>query len=622
MASAQEIMGVVEADERLTAQLRNRMRNDHLLYTLDPFRWRQLGVETERQAKITAPAPRVLAHTMMALLGMARMTYRAPIESHSEEEGNAGRAAEQLFTGFMQQSDGENTRMGRMLTREHLVENLVVRGFGVLLHRLVQDRQTLQARAVIEAWDPLNTHWGMDRNGLAWAAYKQYFTADELDASWGGRGASRRSAAKTVLPEGVGNRASSLYKVIDYYDRKENVLVVDGEVRRRVPMRSTGGEVPVTVVAVGGQLMRDADTGVVDYFNWGQSIYDENRQMWPVYYGILSTKWERLLRVNNPATISHAEGGEDWVSRVNPEIQSPYERGIRLFANSATGESIEPVKQPEMPRDLLELEASVVGEIQRSGLPHLLHGQSGGQVSSGYNTSLLLGTSDIKTRPFHQAMLRIYQRVEQSLRSQFMSGYFGPVRMRGRVGQYAPFNNLIGPEQVAGAPELVFEMKPDNLSDVAQRMSVVAGMRSGDPPLIDDETLLDWSGLVDDPSFTLEKVRLQEARRQLPMARMLYDMKAAIAAGDMELANALAVGLEQMMLPGAAPQTPAALPSGRGGGGISGGPLGMLRQGGGGGGGASVRGLETEFGGSPRGGMPNPSDERQLGGRPRPPGMR
>ena len=42
--------------------------------------------------------------------------------------------------------------------------------------------------------------------------------------------------------------------------------------------------------------------------------------------------------------------------------------------------------------------------------------------------------------------------------------------------------------------------------------------------------------------------------------------------------------------------------------------------GGGGGGGRGSSFIPTEAGGSPRGGAPNPSDESQLGGRPRPPG--
>ena len=584
----------VRTADQQTLGMRQRMVEDQLLFSLDPFEWWKVGERIPPNTpRYTSNEPKVLAQTAITMLTQARLTYTAPRESAVDDYLKSGRMAEQLFAGFMRQVDDQQTVLVNPTIRRSLAFYCALRGFVIGLHVLTKDEETWETVARMEAWDPFNVYWGRDYKGIAWACHYQDLDSYRMEARFG------PSAITGYQPSQLSDKDAT-WRVYDYYDRDENIVMIGERIALRQKHFGSHDRVPVTIVPVGAPLVVSPNDGFMYDRDFGESIYAANRELYPKLNAILSAKYARVVRAINPAVGELSDTGRPFIPQ---EVASPYDMGLRLRMNALNHEAVIPIEEPEMPRETAELEGTTSGQLQRGGVPHIVHGQSS-QQSSGYNTSLLLGSSQFLVEPRLEAMSAWYKSAEQHFRRQFSSGFFDAVRLQGQVSRQKSFDVMIEPAMIKDAPPLHFDMRLVNPQEIAQKIALAQMLREGPYPLVDDNTIRDVYMEVEDPDFVGDLVAMQTAWRATPKTQLILALQAAVENGDDRLAQALMGELMmEMQQPGQVPvnqggQSQGALP----------GP-GSPRP-------------RTEAGGSPRAGQPNQSDERQLGGRPREAGVR
>ena len=577
---------------------------DQMLYALDPFEWWKVNERVPvATARYTSNSPKVLGQTARALLVKARLTYTAPRESSSDEYLESGRMAEQLFAGFLTNVDDYQTDLINPSLRAQLAFYTAIRGFVCGLHVLTKNEEW-ETMPRIEAWDPFNTYWGRDHKGLAWACYYQDLDQYRMESRFG------PSVLTGYQPKGL-NMKDPTWRVYDYYDREMNYVMIGDRVALRQQHFGSGGRVPVTIVPVGDPMVVSPHDGHSYERDFGESIYAANREIYPKMNAMMSAKYARFIYMINPATKEQSRQGRAFIPQ---EVASPYTMGTRHRLSTLNEEDIMPLELGEFPNDSVVLEGAISGELQRGGFPHIIRGESS-QTSSGYNTSLLMSSAQFVVEPRLDAMKAFYKSAWLHLKRQFTSGYFDPIRVQGQVSRQKPFDVTIEPNMIKDAPELQFDMRVVNAAEIAQKIGLVDTLRKGPYPLVDDDTLRDVYLEVEDPDFVGDLVSMQTAARSTPQTQLLLALEAAVKHGNDQLAQVLMGNLLRLMQP----DVPAQLPNGQrmvGRGGMPG------AGGGGGGGGGGMSGLTTAEGGSPRAGQPNPSDERQQGGRPREAGER
>ena len=602
-ADAHMVRENCEAAHNDTAALRLRQMADYDLYRLAPFTWRQIIAEKipAKTATLTSNEPRTLADTVASILVDAPVTFRCPTSNELEDIREAGRAVEELFDGFMKLSEKDRPLLVQPSIKEQLVFYMLIRGFAIGLHLLMKN-DVGDTVPHLEVWDPLNVYWGVssdgrgtgqDQNGLAWACHYQDLDAWRLDS----RFHDDRAAISGGLTPTYMRGDKPIFRVFDYYDREYNIVVVDDKVVSKT--RHFGmGYVPVSVIPVGpSPLVVDSESATAYTEDFGASIYAHNRDLYPKLNAVLSTKYERVLRYLNPAVATRSRTGR---YTLPSNISNPFDRGSRFQQSTANEEMIEALQEPALPRDAAEFEGSLQIQMQKGGVPNVVHGQST-TPSSGYNTSLLLSSQKHILNPRLIAITHWYTNCEEHLRRQFSSGLFEAVRLAGEIDSRRPYNRLIEPSVIRQAPAPIVRCRIKNPAELAERLNLAQALKSlglGDDLLILDEVLE-----FDDPDGILDRMALQTAKRALPQTQLFEAVKAAEAAGEEELAKLLYLELLRYVQQGQQGPQPVS------------GPPGTQAP-------TSAGGSRTQAGGSPQAGQPNQSDESQLTGRPRPEGVR
>ena len=601
-----------------TLATRLRMIGDYQLYRLSPFTWRQIISDRipPNSATFTSNEPRTLADTVISILSESRISVRSPTIDQPEPVRDAGRAAEQLFNGIITKAEEDRSLLVETSLKQQIAFYMCIRGFVAGLHTF---SKTPNGETVFhtEIWDPLNVYWGVasDSGGegpgthrLDWICHYQDLDAWRIDARFG-NGAG--SISGTLTPD-YEHEGKPMFRVYDFYDREYNTVVADDMVVKR--QKHFGqGYVPATVIPVGpAPFIVDAQSATGYPEDFGSSIFAHNRDLYPKVNAILSSKYERTLRMVNPATVQRSTTGR---FTLPANISNPYDRGNRYRLSTMNEEDIQPLRQPDLPRDALELEASLQVQIQKGGVPNIVHGQSA-TPSSGYNTSLLISSQRHILQPRLDAMRQFYMGLERFTRRQFSTGFFEPMRLQGEIDRRTPYNRLIEPSVVSQAPAPIFQCRVKNPAELAQRIALFQATTQGQDPAFDLAYALDEVLEVDDPDSMLARLAIQSAKRALPQTRIYEAIKAAEEIGDEMLAKLLAGALMQLM--GGPPDT-----QGQGGGQPGGPPArGPRPPSGAGPQPAQATRPDTNAGGSPQAGMPNESTEAQNMGRPRPEGTR
>ena len=624
---AHRIRELCDAAYNNTMAMRLRMMADYDLYRLAPFTWRQIVADMipPNMATVTGNDPRTLADTIISLLVEARLVARSPTADQPQPVRDAGRMAERLFHGLLMQAEQQQGGMVQSSVRQQLAFYMCVRGFAAGLHTLTKNRAG-ETMIHVEIWDPLNVYWGVssddagsgsDHNGLAWACHYQDLDAWRLDARFAGaEGAISGHVKPTYVRE---NRP--MYRVYDFYDRVWNIVVVDGKVVLR-QQHFGEGHVPVSIIPVGpSPFIIDPQSAMSYPEEFGASVFAPNRTLYPKLNAVNSVKYERILRQANPPVKVISQTGR---KTLPPNISNPFDRGQRYQLAAQFQEDIVPLVEAPIPRDALEFEAGLQMQLQKGGVPNVVHGQNA-QPSSGYNTALLISQQRHVIAPRLEAQTQWFSGFEQFVRRQFGSGYFESMHLEGEIDRRTPYSLVAEPATIRQAPRVLIESRIKNQAELAQRVAAaqaLIGLGLADRNYVRDEIME-----IDDPDAMEGRLALEMAKMLLPETKLWEAMQAAIKDGDQIMAQLIFGNLLKVMAgPANDPQGPG---EPRGGGPSSGPPQQRQARPGqpaqGSPGGAGMREGErpnTNAGGSPQAGRPNPSNESQTMGRPRPPGTR
>lgn len=555
MVQAEEIVRKVEQHRNATASWRDSMDLDLRLYDGFPYQTESAILHGEGASRddggyrsYTSNEPQTYGKKVIATLSLSRPNLRVPAGVEFRDKRDFHDLKERLGIGMLHQADDwlVDVRMEKTL-QESLAWYTSIRGAYAVRALLVKSEDGGQ-RVEIQPWDPRDTYWGMDKDGMAWACLKQWYTVDRIAVEFG-----------ITMPER--DDSNELVEVYSYYDRKRHMIVIpdlkDGFAKKPLNHGAVDGsgkpKVPVHIGGVGSRPLlnnshlpqRSEITGgnvsghsQVDYDGWGESIFVANRGIYPLVNELRSIYLHLVAAARERTWVYSSAGGEKQLS------DDPNQEGgvIPIDLN----EHLDPIPLPEMTKDAAALLGLVEGEMQRGALPHSIFGELQFQLS-GIAIDTLRQNMLTVISPALKAMDRAVKQILTGLTDQYVGGAFAPMKLAGIGVNREYFDEEISPDDIRDLPGYLVKHVANLPHDDAAKIAMAQLAREGPNgvPLYDDLFIHEEIMETSDVGAVMDRINLQMAERGHPSALALTLMNASEARGETEYAG---IYLRQLMI--------------------------------------------------------------------------
>jgi hypothetical protein len=215
----EEVEKAVERHMAETDGLRERMEEDYEIYRLTAF---DAG---EGYQNYTSNAPQTYADKIIGWLGAHELIVRVPHSGDPAEERDQNDAKERLLIGLLRSADASLVEQLVPALKPQLSWYICLRGWYAGRALLVKDEDE-GTYVDVTPWDPLHTYWSKGRRGLEWACYKVRRTRDEIESEYPDFDFDEFSSNGRNPDEGG-------FDVYDYYDRKDNCVVIEGKFAKK-----------------------------------------------------------------------------------------------------------------------------------------------------------------------------------------------------------------------------------------------------------------------------------------------------------------------------------------------------------------------------------------------------
>ena len=534
----EQIVSVVEQQERNTEALRSRMMDDYSLYRLDPFKeYDKDGNPVEGYRYYTTNEPRTLAEKIISWQVEAELIIRSPMMDKRKPQRDMDNAREQFCVGILKLADERLLMTLQPPLREQAAFQSTVRGWICGLWTLSRDPDSEdeeQAETVVNVipWDPAHTYWEVSGAGLAWACYKIKKTRAMIKAEYG-----------VDLPDDPesddhDDDINAGVDVYDFFDRTHNtVIAADLTVLKE--STEHGGVlngkpvVPVVIVPVGATPLLQPDDTTDPIADYGESVFAPNRENWDSLNLMMSIYLELAARARKPGHKVYSADGtltlDDDPNMEGTDISLQKDR-----------QDVQPLEQVETTRDAAVILQAISGEAQRGGLPYSVYGSTPFQLS-GYAINTLRQGVESVLMPRVKAIQYFYTQGLRLLAGQYATGAYSPLRLRGHMrmarGMETYFDEQITPEQISRSTEPEIRLVPALPQDDASKWAQVKIAREGEIPIVTDRWLRDSVLAIQDADDMDAAVKEQLAERLLPEAKLYELMMAAADQGNEQLAK-------------------------------------------------------------------------------------
>jgi len=516
----EEIIRMVDQHETDVLALRDRMEGDFNLYRLDSYVPRDVvsGEPLSDYASYTSPEPHNFANKVISWLTQAELLLRVEHTNDRLHPPETDNLKERFAVGLLRAADERLVRILQPMLRGQLAFYASVRG-GVLGGRaLLRKDEAGKTYGDVTPWDPQNTHYGVGADGLLWACYKIKKTRQQIQDEYGvvlENADERQIGSTNAEQEGI--------DVYDFYDTRINTIITAAEtLKPPTPHGST--RVPTYMVLVGNVPMIQPMTTSGVIANIGESVYESVRGVYSQYNNIMSIVLELVARSRRPPIgVTSASG-----TKTLPE--DPFVEGSTIALKP--DEKVEALKLLEMAKDTSFFVGSVLGEIQRSTLPHSVYGELAFQLSGYAINTLRQGIETVLSSRL-EAMEQIYLQIANLFYDQYQTGYFNSIQLSGMEKGRKYFSQTITPDMVAGACDYTVKLVSRLPQDDMSKYTIAGLAREFFSRLWIKDNILG----IQDSEQTEEQFMKQKSQEVLPEAALYTLMKAAEDQGEDVLAG-------------------------------------------------------------------------------------
>lgn len=371
----------------------------------------------------------------------------------------------------------------------------------------------------VQDWDPRNTYFGLDKNGLSWACHKVRKTAEEIEAEW------------DVEIEHTGPSHDELeHPVYDYFDETDNIVLMEKEQELKKPTPHGMGGVPVDIHIVGGLPFFQAEG--YDYeVNYGESFYQSDREIYDQQNFILSVLAEISLRSIKQGLLVYSSDGQ-MVLASDPRV-SGAETSLRTGS-----EDVKPLPPMEMVQSSAVFMGVISQMAQRGGFSSAAFGELAFQLSGFAITQLRQGM-ELPITPSVKTVRIAIKGILKILEKGYTSGFFDVMTLSGRMQDVGrtDFEEEISGDDVAAGGQIDVEIVPQLPQDDQTKAALAQMYVQGDIPLADHRFVRENILQIQDVDQVERAVQEQLAKTGSPSAMAFSNMLAAAEQGDMELAS-------------------------------------------------------------------------------------
>jgi hypothetical protein len=529
--NAEEIIRLVEAKRLATNPLRERMANDFLLWTLKEFAWDETVDQGEDKPykTYTSNEPRAYADKIISFLVGAKLLARVPAGGTQRSDRDDDLARERFVAGMLEQADENLLMMIEPPLREQMAWFAAIRGWiaGRVVFVKDEDEDGKETTSIdITPWDPLYTYWEVGgRRGLKWACQVTNKTREEILAEW-----DLEIDVDDPKPGMFGNdgQAEDTYKVYDWFDEEENIVVVENGAELKKATKHGAPRTPCFVVPVGAMPYIQGPDGAEGIEQVGESVFSANRDLYEKVNEVLSTWLELVSRSKNPPIVYESESGDKTLE------DNPWEAGTEV--DIARGDKITSLSLLEMSKDTGALMGMLASETQRGGLPSVAYGELSFQLS-GYAIGNLGNNIEGTLQGRIRAIRDAYKLICDLGIDTYVSGKYKPMELAGRTRNRDYFSETITPEQVKKGGRMVYDLVPILPKDDMQKWQMAQMARDGETPMAPDEWIREHILEMEDADGITDMVLTQVAQRGLPQAQLFTLMQAAAKAGNEQVSK-------------------------------------------------------------------------------------
>ena len=523
MYSRAEVIELTNTHEKDVQPMRDRMDRDYRLYRLtahvnrDPVTNEPL----ENYARYTSNMPRVFADKIISWLSTAELMTRVPHIEAGSHAPDVDDHKERFAIGLLRQADERLKSLMQPTIQDAQATHITIRGGYVGGRCLLVKRPDGSTYADITAWDPLNIHWGVGPDGLAWACYKIKKTRAQIRSEYGPAAAAMVFAGKDSTTDA---ERSGVW-TYDFYDGFVNQVVTDNETLKP-PTLHGSPRPPVYLALVGPAPLLQSEAFSNLIADVGESVFAAVRDIAEKRNDIMSIMLEIVARARRQTVVTESQQG----NKTLPD--DPFKQGTEIATR--TGEKIYTLDLQKMAQESGAYMVAVDGEWQRATLPHSIYGETPFQLSGFAITQLRQATETVLSSRL-QAMTAIHTQIVNLLYDQFMTGAFEGVKLSGRDSHRQYFSQLIHPEMLQASCDYEVELTSHLPQDDQGKWQMALTAKQTE--LLADVDILDQVLQLQDSNQAIDKMRTQKAQSGLPEAQLYTLGSAAAERGDMVTAN-------------------------------------------------------------------------------------
>ena len=516
-----EIIALVEAEDGRTKELRNRFNEDFSLYRLDSFK----GLEHENEidteegyAHYTSNEPQTFADKIITFTVDSKMMLRIKHPDAEEQQRKIDDQKERFVFGILRAGDERLIRLMKPRAKMEMAFHAAIRGF-IFGRALLTKREDGTTFVDITPWDPLNTYWHINSEGLDWACYKMKRTRLEIKEQY--------PEAKLGDLEVISDENDDGFDTYDFYDGEDNTVVMEDRVLKESTPHGSP-RAPIFYQVVGPVPMVQSEEADDTIRDWGESVFKSGRTVYGNYQQTMSIMLELAGRSRNPTVMVES-----------PEGTRTLEEGPRIAGSEvslADGEKITYLELIRSAPDLSPFLAMISGEMQRGALPHTAFGELPFQLSGFAIQTLRQGIETILTprlKALEDAMLQICRLISD----QYATGAFDDMELSGYDRNRQYFRETIDPQVINRGGDIEVKLVSILPQDDVQKTVMAQQLREGTVPLAHDRWIREEVlGIQDTDSFDAQ-IKEQLGERMLPEAAMWELMVAMEETGRTELAG-------------------------------------------------------------------------------------
>lgn len=378
-----EIISLIDDFETEHHDLYERMEADDNLFNNEDF---DLDGES---SVVTTNDPRAFADSVLQRIDSAKviLTVTTPKKEHEKET-----KIEHLCYGILLQAD-RNLRRGVVTagrTVQSALGHMAARRGFVCARVLL----TKEDKKIVPSITPIDARWfsyGLGSNGFEWCATKYWRDADTIEAEYG-------------------IEADGYTPVIDYWDDKENVIIIGAEEIRQKHKLS---RLPFVFMPVGtSPLFYSYNDKSNNITSWGDSIFARSRKLYDVERRILSIWLNLIEKSHKPGGFMFTPGGQLKVERL------PWGTGeLITLPDTAKWQPIEP---PDIANSTPALYSIIQQKIQKGDFSQVEYGLiAGAEYPSGKTLNVLNNGTAKVVQPILDTLAAAYEDICEMITEQY-----------------------------------------------------------------------------------------------------------------------------------------------------------------------------------------------------------